>query len=233
MRRFRAFALALLGGLLFIAPAVPADKAKDSSVKVDKKKRTITIDAKVAPRKLEYLKGEVYPIEVIACWAHPKGEKAHETVVTIEAKPSAVHKAMESLGIKPGKPVMGESKEAPQGPEVKLYIEVPKPGGKTKLVPIAKTLVDPKTNLPLPSSVKWRFTGSVMAQRDPTKPGKEYGADISGTLIAVFPVTNRTVFQTNLTMKEEKFLKLETNPKFLPKEGTAVKLVIEVPAAKK
>src|SRR5262249_1408375 len=155
MRLFRVFALAVLGGLLFSAPAVPADKAKDSGVKVDKKKRTITIDAKVAPRKLEYLKGEVYPIEVIACWAHPKGAKAHETVVTIEAKRGGVNRAMESLGIKRGKPVMGESKEAPQGPEVKLYIEVPKPGGKTKLVPIAKTLVDPKNNLPLPSSVKW------------------------------------------------------------------------------
>ena len=31
-------------------------------------------------------------------------------------------------------------------------------------------------------------------------------------------------------MKEEKFLKLDVNPDVLPKEGTAVKLVIEVPA---
>ena len=32
-----------------------------------------------------------------------------------------------------------------------------------------------------------------------------------------------------LTMKEEKYLKLEVNTQALPKEGTAVKLVIEVP----
>ena len=78
--------------------------------------------------------------------------------------------------------------------------------------------------------VHWRFTGSVMKQPDPDKADKVYGADLTGTLISIFPVTNETVFQTNLTMKEEKYVKLETNKKLLPKEGTAVKLVIEVPA---
>src|SRR6516165_6209745 len=139
----RTFGLALLGALLFTLPVVPADKAKakDEGVKVDKKKRTITIDARIAPRKLEYLKGEVYPIEVIACWAHPKGEKAHETVVTIEARPSAVHKAMEQLGLKAGQPVMGESKAPPSGPDVNVYLEIPGPDGQPRRVGIDKTLV--------------------------------------------------------------------------------------------
>jgi hypothetical protein len=72
-----------------------------------------------------------------------------------------------------------------------------------------------------------------MTQPDPNKEERVYGADLTGTLIAIFPVTNETVFQTNLTMKEEKYLKLETNTKVLPKEGTPVKLVIVVPAARK
>src|SRR5436190_12475909 len=88
---------------------------------VDKEKKTITIDAKVAPRKLEHLKGEIYPLEVIATLPHPKGKKAHETVVTIEVAPSLVHKAIESLGIKPGAPVMGGDKE-PQGPEFDVFL---------------------------------------------------------------------------------------------------------------
>ncbi len=66
-----------------------------------------------------------------------------------------------------------------------------------------------------------------MSQPDPNKKDKVYGADLTGTLISIFPVTNQTVFQTNLTMKEEKFVKLETDKKVLPKEGTPVKLVIE------
>jgi hypothetical protein len=41
-------------------------------------------------------------------------------------------------------------------------------------------------------------------------------------------VTDDTVFQTNLTMKDEGVLKLETSKTALPKEGTPVKLIIEV-----
>jgi len=201
---------------------------KDAGVKVDKAKKTVTIDAKIAPRKLEYLKGEIYPIEVIACWPHPKGKKAHETIVTIDAQPSAVHKALEELGIKPGAPVMG-GKEAGKGPEVSIYLELPTPDGEWKRVPIDKTLVDSRTGKPFPKSVKWRFTGSVMSKPDPNKDDKVYGADLSGTLGVIFPVSDQTVFQSSLTMAEEGLMKLETNAKLLPKIGVAVKLVIEVP----
>jgi len=198
----------------------------DDGVKVDKDKGTITIAAKVAPRKV--LQDKIYPIEVIACWAHPKGKKAHETIVTIEANPSAVHKALESLGLKPGRPVMGESKDPPQGPEVNLYVEVDTPDGAKRLT-IDKVLIDSRTGKPFPKTVKWRFTGSVEAQPDPNKKETIYGADFSGTLVVIFPVSNQTVLQTNLTMEYERFMKLETNTKTLPKEGTPVKLVVEVP----
>src|SRR5205823_1047040 len=123
-----------------------------------------------------YLKGEIYPIEVIACWPHPRGKKAHETVVTIDIKPSEVHKALESLGLKPGTPVMGEAKDPPQGPEVNLYVEVAGPGGRPRRIPIEKTLIDPKTNTPMPK-VKWRFTGSALTRPDPNKDDMVYGAD--------------------------------------------------------
>src|SRR5688572_29301677 len=119
--------------LVFIAlgsaPVCSGEKKSDGGVAIDKEKRTITIDARIAPRKLPHLKGEVYPIEVIASWPHPKGKKAHETVVTIDAVPSAVHKALVQLGLKPGAPVMGGEKEEPQGPEVNVYLEIPSPDG--------------------------------------------------------------------------------------------------------
>jgi hypothetical protein len=217
--------------LVVCAPAAPSlgQGAGAGGLSVDKEKRLIKIDAKVAPRKV--LKS-IYPIEVIACWPHPRGKKAHETVVTIEANPSAIHKALVGLGLKPGKPVMGESKEPPQGPEVNIYLEVTDPDGAVKKLTMDRVLVDTRTGKPFPKSIRWRFTGSAMVQPDPEKDDKVYGADLSGTLIAIFPVTDQTVFQTNKTLEDEKFLRLETNPKVLPKEGTAVKLVIEVPAGK-
>jgi hypothetical protein len=197
--------------------------ADPPGMKIDQTKRAVIIDARVAPRKLPQ-HDKVYPIEVVACWPDPKGKKAHETVVTIDVKPGDVHKALESLGLKPGKPARGENTEA-AGPEVKVSLEVPDGGGTRKLS-IHRFLIDPKTKQPFPRDVTFRFTGSAMSKPDPDGP-EVYGADVTGTLIAIYPVTDETVVQTSLTMKDEKHLKLDVDPTVLPKEGTPVKLIIE------
>lgn len=191
---------------------------------VDKEKRLVIVPAKIAPRKIEDEKfKEIYPIEVIATFPYPKGKKAHETVVTIEAKPSAIHKALVDLGLKPGKPAQKEG-DKQEGPEVKLLLETT-PGKAGTRVPVERFLVDRKTGKPMPK-VKWLFTGSVLDKVAPDKQ-EVYGADETGTLIAIFPVTGATVFQSSLTLAEEKFVKLEVTDK-LPKVGTAVNLIISV-----
>lgn len=201
------------------------DKPADA-IQVDKEKKTVTIACKIAPRKLPNL-SEIYPIEVIASLPSPKGQKAHETIVTFDAKPSDIHKALESLGLKPGKPAKGEGAAA-AGPEVKIFLDLPGAGGLSKRLPIEKALADRKTGKPMPP-LKWIFTGSITKQPDPNKAETVYGADTTGTLIAIFPVTDETVFQTNLTMKDEPLIKLDTNAKALPEIGTDVLLVIQVP----
>jgi hypothetical protein len=205
-------------------------QAKDNTpakgVTVDKAKKIVTIDCAIAPRKLAYL-DRIYPIEVIACWPHPKGQKAHETVVTItDMKPSHVHKALEECGIKAGKPAKREGERA-AGPEVQLFLEFPGADGKNKKLPFDQILVDIKTGKPIPA-LKWHFTGSAMKNPDPEKDDQVYGADLTGTLITVFPVTDDTVLQAHLTLKEEAETKMEIAKGLLPKEGTPVKLIIEV-----
>lgn len=205
-----------------IAKAAP-DDPKATGVVVDKEKRTVAVPAKVAPRKVL---DQVYPIELIAGWGAPKGKKAHEIVVSVDINPSEVHKGLEALGLKPGKAAKGENTKA-EGPEVKVYLEVP---GSDKKLTLDKVLMDPKSKKPAPK-MTFRFTGSVMSPVDPNKPDeKKYGADLTGTLIALFPVTDECVLQTDWTMKEEKYLKLEVNPDVLPKEGAEIKLIIEAPA---
>ena len=86
--------LLLLLALAFLLLPLPggAGKGDADGIKVDKEKKTVTIDAKVAPRKIY---DDIYPIEVIACWPYKKdpkpgdraGKKAHETVVTIDVMP--------------------------------------------------------------------------------------------------------------------------------------------------
>jgi hypothetical protein len=214
-------AAALLLSLAFVLPARAADKP--AAIAVDKDAKTVTVTGTIAPRKLPKF-DRVYPIEVVATFPAPKGQKALETILTYDAKPSEIHKALETLGLKAGKPVQGEGK--PTGPEVDLFLEYPGADGKAKKVPLAETFVVIKTGKPL-EGVKWLFTGSDFKFPDPEKDDKAYGADLTGTLATIYPVTNDTVFQTNLTLKDEKDVKLEVS-KDLPKEGTAVKLVIQV-----
>src|SRR5438552_3525165 len=149
----RPFALALL---LLALPVIAADPPGKGLV-VDKATKSVTIPAMVAPRKLPNL-AEIYPIEVVACFPAPKGQKAHETVVTFDVKPSDVHKALEGFGLKPGKPILGEG--TAQGPEVLIFLEVPGDDGKPRRVPIEETLVEKKTGKTMPK-VKWLFTGSA------------------------------------------------------------------------
>ena len=221
-----AFVIALNLVSLEIVSAEDKPDKPDKPIQVDKEKKTVTIACKIAPRKLPNL-SEIYPIEVIATLSTPKGQKAHETIVTFEAIPSDIHKAMESLGLKAGKPAKGEGAVA-AGPEVKIFLELPGAGGLNKRLPIEKALVDRKTGKTMPP-LKWIFTGSSTKRPDPNKTDVVYGADTSGTLIAIFPVTDETVFQTHLTLKDEPLIKLDTNSKVLPEIGTAVQLVIQVP----
>ena len=223
----RRVGVGLLGVFLAAGATLGADDKKSGGVVVNRAKGEVIIPAKIAPRKIEDPRyKEIYPIEVIATYPFPKGAKAHETVVTFDARPSEVHKAVEGMGLRPGKPARTE-KDVPKGPEVKIFIELS--GGKR--VPIEKALVDRKTRLPMPK-VKWLFTGSVTRPSPDREDVKVYAADTTGTLIAVFPVTDETVFQSSLLLRDEKYVKLETNTKLLPPVGTAVKLVIVVPRAK-
>jgi len=141
--------------------------------------------------------------------------------------PGDVHKALvDELGLKPGKPAYGEGPKA-QGPEVKIFLEFTGADGKVQRHPFEKLLVN-KEGKTVPA-LKWQFTGSIMKEPDPEKPTQVYGADLTGTLLTIFPVTDCCVFQSHLTMKEEAQLKLETNAALLPKEGAPSKLVIQLP----
>src|SRR6476661_6475462 len=97
-KRIVMIGVVLVGGVV----ARAEEKGGTGGVVVDKEKKTVTVPAKVAPRKINDPRyTEIYPIEAIATAPFPKGQKAHETVVTVDVVPSEVHKALESLGLKP------------------------------------------------------------------------------------------------------------------------------------
>jgi hypothetical protein len=213
-----------VGPLVLKAPV--GDPQAPTVLTVDAATKTVALPCRVAPRKLPNL-NEVYPIEVIATYPAPHGRKAHETVLVFtDVRPSDVHAALEKLGAKPGKPAKGEGAKA-EGPVIDVRLEVPGPDGRPVRLPFEQLLVNRKTAAPVPA-LRWHFTGSVLSQPDPERNDKVYGADSSGTLLSVFPVTDETVLQSQLTLVEEAALKLEVDSSKLPKEGTPVRLVLTV-----
>jgi hypothetical protein len=205
--------IALIAALVALCGPDPAPQG----IVVDAAKKTVRVSCKVAPRKLANLP-DIYPCEVVATWPAPKGGKAHETVVTFDVMPSDVHKALESLGLKPGHPGRGEDPVA-AGPEVEVLLEIPGANNQpAREIRIESVMIDKKTGKALPP-VKWYFTGSIQ------KDGK-YGADATGTMISVYPVTDEVVVQSALTMREEGTIKIETAKNLLPAEGAPVTLLI-------
>lgn len=204
--------------------APKGDPKNPARLSVEEKRRAVIIPARIALRKLPQL-NDIYPLEVVATYPAPRGQKAHETVVSFtDIRPSDVHRGLEKLGLKAGKPARGDGTAT--GPEVRVLLEYADAAGKSHSIPVEKLMVDQKTNKPLPP-LRWLFTGSAIKQPDPEKSDKVYGADMTGTLITLFPVTDDAVLQSTLTMKDEPLYRLE-RVKGLPPEGTAVRLVIEV-----
>lgn len=204
-------------------PKVEEDQ-RQSKLEVDRKTKTVSLTCWIAPRKLPHL-DEQYPIEVGATWSHPRGQKAHETIVVFgNVKPSEVHAALVGLGLKPGKPAIGEG-QVPKGPVIAALLEIKDASGDLRLVPLEKCLVHRESGK-TPKPFQWRFTGSVMKQPDPEKDEQVYGADLTGTLLSLFPVTDACVLQTQLTMEDEPNYRLETNSEVLPPEGTEVRLLL-------
>jgi outer membrane protein assembly factor BamB len=202
-----------------------APEEAERGLAIDAARGRVIIDAVIAPRKLPHLE-RIYPIEVLA--TSPQGKKAHETVIATTVRPSSVHRALESLGLSPGRPGVGAARG--RGPEVRLLIEFTGPGGRRKELDAARAVIDRRTGLPLGRSVRWHFTGSIPVRPDPTGEEEVYGADFSGTLATFYPVTAETVLQSNLTMDDEVLLDLEVGPR-LPPVSSPAKLVIEVPRA--
>jgi hypothetical protein len=202
------------------SPEPPGPAAR---LEVDPATRSVIVPCRIAPRKLSHLE-DVYPLEVVATYPSPAGQKAHETVLTFTGiRPSEVAQALQALGIKPGRPAKGESRA--EGPELLLFLEFTRSGTARRL-PIEEVLVNTRTGKPIPKPT-WHFTGSALRQPDPEKDEAIYGADASGTLVTIFPVSDETVIQSSLTLNEEASMKLE-RIRELPREGSEVKLVIQI-----
>ena len=152
------------------AAAAGATTDAAAGITVDKEKRTVTIAAKVAPRKLDDPKfKEIYPIEVIATLPVPQGQEGprdgrhHRRQA--ERRPQGAGRAWaSSRASRPRRP-----RTSRPGPEVQLFLEIP-PGKAASACRSSSSWSTRRPSKPMPK-VKWLFTGSAMVEAGPGQAG--------------------------------------------------------------
>lgn len=147
-----------------------ADVLVQPGVVADRKAKRVLVD--VTTTGVE----EKKPIEFLAI-ADNSGH-GYESFLMSFAAPSAVHRALEFIGMKPGRPVNPAKFQFwPKGERViasmtSAYDEAP-----DKAVRMERMLFDRATDKPLPE-LGYAFVGSVTVEPEKARDGNRYGADL-------------------------------------------------------
>jgi hypothetical protein len=149
----------------------PAWKSLGKDLWFDPAGRRLVIRARVAITE--------GPLEHLLC---SKGSKDHESTLTTEAPPRAIHAGLLLTGADVGHPVRFEPKFAPPtGSAIAIDLEWTGPDGKARRADARSWIEDVKTSKPL--TTDWVFAGSELFE-DPRTKEKVYAAD-DGDLVTV------------------------------------------------
>ncbi len=119
------------------------------------------------------------PLEHLLC---SKGSKDHESTLTTEAPPRAIHAGLLLTGAEPGHPVRFDPRfEPPAGSKIAIDLEWTGPDGKPRRSDARGWIKDVKTGEIL--TTDWVFAGSELFE-DPRTKEKVYAAD-DGDLVTV------------------------------------------------
>lgn len=178
----------------------PAEQSKPQNVfrfkhlTVDRKKRTITLEAMVVEAS--------YSLEFLLCKA---GSKEYESVMSTEVRPSQIHAALLMLNLRPGKPggYVGKEYVPPRGAGLRIELRWKDGAGKSRGTEAGDWL---KLNREGDGKVKptrWIFVGSEVI------PGGAYEADLNGGIIAVANLPSAVIdvpFASTQTLENRQFV---------------------------
>jgi len=210
--------------LSMCAMAWAAEEEPESPIKVDKENRRVSIPAKVLKQGIhEELKGA---IEYVACCP---GGKEYESLFSCPVDPKTLYDALLELGLKPGKPAQeGETEDdyaLPEGERLTISVEW-KQDGKQMKEPVESFILDKVTEKPM-QALGWAFTGSSK-QKDPDTGEEVLGVTATKNLVSLHH-RDATVLLQNPSKDARDDSRYKTNLEALPKEGTEVVLILEVP----
>lgn len=170
-------------------------------------------------------------LEQIAC---SPGTREHESLMTINAKPSEVHAALLLAGYKPGKPGKWVYEEdayrtvPPQGNTVMISVRYQNRDDKVIEEPIRNWIIDHQGNHEFPPT-PWVFGGSKFAANpDGMEPGEYYIADFSGSIIGLVTFGDEVLGFAEVISDQEVVSPPEwvINEDAIPPIGTKVTIVI-------
>jgi hypothetical protein len=180
---------------------------------VDRKNRRVIVDGFIALRNGQ--------LEMFAC---PAGTKEHESIVALFCKSQEVHTALLAAGAKQGKPTQFDPYKPASGSTIKIKVLWKDAEGEKQCVR-AQSWV---RHVPTDAEMKfdWVFAGSGV-YRDEDSGQTYYLAD-GGDLICVANFTSATLDLAVRSEDTNTGLAFTTFPDRIPKEGTPVRLVLEV-----
>ncbi len=185
----------------------------DGRVWVDRKNRRVILDGCIALRNGQ--------LEMFAC---PVGTKEHESIVALFCKSQEVHTALLAAGAKQGKPTQFEPYKPASGSTIKIKVLWKNSGGEKQCVKAQSWIRHVTTDSEM--KFDWVFAGSGV-YRDEDSGQTYYLAD-GGDLICVANFTSATLDLAVRSEDTNSGLAFSTFPDRIPKEGTPIRLVLEV-----
>lgn len=206
------------------------EKLKLPGLTIHTKQRYVDVDATVCL--------DAGFLELIAC---TKGSKEHESIISVDAKPSHMHAALLLLGAQPGNPGMAKKLEdggwldiPPKGSEVDASLVFKNEKGELKERPISEFIMrgqegdvygpdavetPPEKRGRFPTST-FLFAGSQLYKGEDGKA--TYLSDGSGNVISLATFGDELLCLPGKHSHENSSLAWEINPTHLPAVGTKV-----------
>lgn len=191
--------------------------ARFQSLTLDVKAGRVIVDAKVVL--------QAGALEFLLC----RGEaKAHESILSTDARPSDVHAALLALGLTPGKPAQWSAPSElhepvflpPRGPKVRVSVRWTDADGKPRSAAASEWL-EPTGENGTEAPDEWVFIGSQIM------PDGRYWANIEGEIISVANFASSVLDVPFESSDKNALLEFVARTKAVPERGTKVEVILE------
>lgn len=161
-----------------------------------------------------------YPLEFFATYSN----RAYESVVAVNVKPSTIHAGLLAVGAKPGHPARFQPEfSPPTGTEIAIEVRWKDPQGQVQSARAQDWIRDIKTKKAL--DLNWVFAGSI-AETDSSGQIASYQAD-GGDMICVLSLPSAMLDLPRRGYGAIESRSFEAFAERVPREGTPVTLLMK------